>query len=779
MNSIFSDRFAPGRLALEESLFHTANGYLGVRAAFEEGYAEDLPSPAPGGFRGCYLNAFFETHDIRHPEKLFGFPEEGERLVNVTDPQTIRLFADGEPMLLRPPNVDGFRRELDMDAGTARRSFAWTSSAGKRLEIVVRRLASLAVPELYAVEYTVRAVDGPVLVELESTLEGGVSNGHDEADPRLASEAFAPLSVVRAEARLDGSLRVDARTARTGFLVAAACAHRALPAQPWETAKWKTGASVRAAWTLRAGEEAILEKFAAFSDSRRRGEGAGQHAEEAAAEAGRRGFAAAARDHLEALAELRRGAAAEIGGDPEADEGLRYAVHQLLQAAPRDGVGGIPAKALSGEGYEGHYFWDTEIYMAPFYVYTRPASARLLLEYRHSILDGARERARAMGQTRGAAYPWRTISGRECSAYYPSGAAQYHINADIAYAVAKYYEATLDAAFMEDFGAEILFETARTWMEIGHYLGGEFRIEAVTGPDEYTCLVDNNYYTNAMARFNLLAAAAENARLAREAPSRLSALARKLDLEDGEAAAWSKAARAMYLGRDAELDVSPQDDGFMAKAAWDFGAEPRDGGPLLLRYHHLHLIRKRVCKQADVVLAHLLLPGIAAPSTERASFAYYEALTTHDSSLSYAAFAAMAARLGDAGKAYRYFRKTVRLDLDDEHGNAKDGLHAACMGGAWMAAVMGFGGFRPDGDGVAFGPIIPEAWTSLRFRVTYRGSLVEARIGRERCEFELVGGPPLAVRCRGETAVAAASSPAVFRGAEGPPRPCGLRGGGV
>ncbi len=751
MSSILkTTTFDPARLSLEETLYHTANGYLGVRAAFEEGYAAGTAT-----VRGSYINAFYDTHPIRHPESLYGFPETGERIVAVTDAQTIELYVDGEKMVLEPGRLESFERTLDMEAGIARRSFVWNTAAGKRLEVTVSRLCSLARPELFAVEYRVASLGEGAEIRLACVLDGDVSNYHDESDPRLSGSAFKPLEVLAVEAvvgdgfdvgpaaprmqtavaatstaTIRGSLYIESRTKVTGFRLGVLSLVESSGMGTWAAEAGPAEARLELSRSLSAGEELVVLRKNVYVDSERHGEvraAAGRIAKAL----GGIGFSGLAAEQAETFRAYWEAASVSVEGDEPVAEGLRFGLFQLLQSAPRDGRSNIAAKALSGEGYEGHYFWDTEIYMAPFFTYTNPALARALLLYRHSILDGARAHAREMGQTRGAAFPWRTIAGRECSAYYPSGSAQYHINADIAYAVWRYYEATGDLAFIAEEGAELLFETARTWLDIGHFDGSEFRIESVTGPDEYTCLVDNNYYTNAMARYALERAVEAHALLRDRDPPALAGIALRIRLAEDEVVQWSRAAAAMYLPYDAARDISPQDDGFLRKAIWDPAGIPAEERPLLLHFHHLAISRRQICKQADVVLAHFLLPGIAASGTIRKSYEYYERITTHDSSLSYAVFSAMAARLGDAEKAYRYFAETARLDLDDRHGNARDGIHAANMGGAWLAIVFGFGGFQPLGDAVALEPVLPARWRSLSFRIAYRGRSIRVRASRE------------------------------------------------
>jgi alpha,alpha-trehalose phosphorylase len=742
-----------GALLADETLFHLANGYIGVRGNFEEGYPEGY-----GTVRGTYLNGFHDIHAIRHPELLFGFPETGERIVNVTDAQTLRLFADGERMVLSPAATEDFERSLDAESGVALRRFTWRSRRGARLRVEIRRLVSFATRELFAVEYRLTCLGPAADILLEAVLDGDVANYQDTGDPRVSNVAFKPLAVRSVEAGLGeggaAQLYVESRAGGNGLDLAclseialsggsgkAGCAIEVRVAA--------RSASCLISGRLAEGEDLVLTRKNVYVDTR--------HHEALRRDAGlvlggleMDGFRELEEKQRAFLADFWEGSEVRVGGGEGVTEGLRFNLFQLLQCGPVDGLSSVPAKGLSGEGYEGHYFWDTEIYMLPFYTYTNPRIARGILAYRHSILGAARERARAMGHKRGAAFPWRTIAGRECSAYYPSGSAQYHINADIAYAVWRYFEATDDLTFMVDYGAELLIETARIWIELGHFLGGDFRIDAVTGPDEYTCLVNNNYYTNAMAKYNLENASRVEELLARRDPAALARVAARTGLGADEAQGWRRAAAAMYLPHDEALGISAQDDSFLKKARWDFEGTPEENYPLLLHYHHLTICRYQVCKQADAVLAHLLLPGLVGGETAEKTYNYYEALTTHDSSLSYAAFSAMAARLGDAEKAYRYFAKTARLDIDDSHGNTKDGLHAANIGGTWFALVLGFGGFDPGGERPSLAPILPGTWDSLGFRLLFRGRSLEVGARREaggatKVELALLHGEPLEI----------------------------------
>jgi alpha,alpha-trehalose phosphorylase len=421
-----------------------------------------------------------------------------------------------------------------------------------------------------------------------------------------------------------------------------------------------------------------------------------------------------------------------IEGDEKLQQGLRYNLYQLLQSVGKDSISNIAAKGLSGEGYEGHYFWDSEIYVLPFFTLCYPKLAKQLLKYRYTILDYARKRARELGHKKGAAYPWRTITGEECSAYFPAGTAQYHINSDIAYSYVQYYLATGDMDFIREFGAEVIFETARIWIEIGHFDKGLFKIDTVTGPDEYTAIVNNNYYTNVMAKYNLKWASKLYNLLLIEDGEILNLLCEKISLTKEEIGLFEKAYNNMYLPYNEEYKINAQDDTFLSKAIWNFEDTPKEKYPLLLNYHPLTIYRYQVLKQADTVLAHFLAEDESDFDTIRNSYDYYEKITTHDSSLSSAVYSIMASRIGYFEKAYDYFIQTARLDLDDIHGNTKDGVHTANMGGTWMAIVYGFAGLRIKEDYISLNPRLPEKWNELKFKFLYKGACIKVDMQREK-----------------------------------------------
>jgi alpha,alpha-trehalose phosphorylase len=433
----------------------------------------------------------------------------------------------------------------------------------------------------------------------------------------------------------------------------------------------------------------------------------------------------------------------------EIQQAIRFNLFHILQASARAEDAGVPAKGLTGQAYEGHYFWDTEIYLLPFLIYTSPRIAKNLLTFRYKMLPQARARARELGH-RGAMFPWRTISGQEASAYYAAGTAQYHINADITYALRKYVQATGDEAFLRDCGAEMLVETARLWQNLGFYSdakGGKFCINSVTGPDEYNTVVNNNAYTNLMARENLRYAAETIKSLLATNPDAYNALVHKTALEPSEVEGWIRAAESMYVPHDEKLNIIPQDDSFLDREPWDFRNTPHDRYPLLLFYHPLNIYRKQVIKQADVVLAMFLLGAAFTAEAKKRNFEFYDPLTTGDSSLSSCVEAIIAAQVGDIEKAIRYGTAALLMDLADVGGNVKDGCHIASMGGSWMMMTYGLGGMRDDDGHLSFWPRrAPEDNAILRFPVTYRGQILEIEIGVENVKYTLREGVSLTIR---------------------------------
>lgn len=738
---ISSQQLSQQKLLQEESLFFLGNGYLGVRGNFEEGYPLDYTS-----IRGTYINAYHDITEITYGEKLYGFPEAQQKLVNIMDAQSVTIFLEDEPFSLFDGKILSYQRSLHMDQGYSERIIHWRSPKGKEVKLRFRRMVSFITKEALGIEVQIEPVSYHGEIKIVSTLNGDIENFVDPNDPRLASGHSKRTKVISTNAK-DGICTVVNETYESKLQAACAVKH-SLTGEYTESHE-VTSTSTESVFSLSLSKPVIFTKWAAYCDTLRHGENLEEQATSIVENIS--DFPAALHAQKQYLADFWKNADIEIGGEAELQEGIRFNLYHLLQSTGRDNYSNIAAKGLSGEGYEGHYFWDTEIYMLPVFLLTKPELAKNLLLYRYHILDGARENARLLGHKKGALFPWRTISGTECSAYFPAGTAQYHISADIAYSYIQYYLVTQDQSFMEQYGAELLFETARLWADLGQFINGKFVIHEVTGPDEYTCMVNNNYYTNTMAKHNLKWAVKIYELLSTNNPSALQRVKEKLELTHEEMVEWQVAANLMYLPYDQEKDINPQDDSFMEKAVWDFEGTPKDHYPLLLNYHPLTLYRYQVCKQADTVLAHFLLEDEQSDHTIKNSYDYYETITTHDSSLSHCVFSIMASKVGYADKAYQYFIETARLDLDNTHGNTKDGLHMANMGGTWMAIVYGFAGLRVKEQGLELSPTLPKQWTNYRFTINYQNRHIAVEVNKDGIHLDLISGEDLNLKVHGET----------------------------
>jgi alpha,alpha-trehalose phosphorylase len=745
--------FHPEYLAQLETILALGNGYLGMRGCPEEG--------GPNVENSTLINGFYETRPIVYGEEAYGFAKTDQTICNVTNSRIIKLFVDDEPFWLPDANLLTCERRLNMQSGTLDREILWETPAGKQILITSRRLVSFANKHVAAISYSVTLLNADAFVVISSEMvanEPSVDINPD--DPRLARALDGRVLHHQTSYTKDGRIVLCHATAKSRLTLACATDH-VLETSCLHTSKFSCNHDFgQAAFTIeaRAGSQIRLSKYMVYHTSRTAsaGELCGR-AEWTMDRVTMQGFQqllVAQERYMEDFwrrSDVRVMAIREERtkrSTVEIQQAIRFNLFQILQASARADDTGVPAKGLTGRAYEGQYFWDTEIYLLPFLTYTSPQTARNLLRFRYKMLPLARERARQLGH-RGAMFPWRTISGEEASAYYAAGTAQYHINADIVYALRKYVQATGDELFLRDYGAEMLVETARLWADLGFYSdakGGKFCINSVTGPDEYNAVVNNNAYTNLMARENLRYAAQTVESLRTTNPDAYNALVRQTALKPMEVERWENAAESMYIPYDEKRQIIPQDDSFLDREPWDFQNTPSNHYPLLLFYHPLNIYRKQVIKQADVVLAMFLLGDTFSLEEKQRNFEFYDPLTTGDSSLSSCVEAIIAAQTGDVVKAIRYGIAALLMDLADVGGNVKDGCHIASMGGTWMMLAYGLGGMRDDNGMLSFWPHrAPEDTVILRFPVTYRGQLLDVAIGGENVEYALREGEGLLI----------------------------------
>ncbi len=719
------------RLAQTESVFALANGHLGLRANLDEG--------EPFGIPGTYLAGFYEVRPLPYAEGGFGYPEDGQTVVNVTNGKLIRLLVEDEPFDIRYGQLRSHERVLDLRAGVLRRTAEWLSPTGTAVRVRTTRIVSFAQRAVAAIHYEVEPVDETVPVVLQSELVANESVPTTSKDPRAAAALATPLV-----AQFDGCDDLRAMlvhsTKVSELTVGAAMDHIYEGPDGTGTTVESFGdqARVTLSATVEPGKPLRLIKFLAYGWSHERTVPAVRD-QVAAAVAGakHRGWDGLLKDQREFLDHFWDAADIEIEGDGQLQCAVRFALFHTIQAGARGERRLIPAKGLTGPGYDGHTFWDTEGYVLPVLTYNRPRAVADALRWRHSTLDLARERARSLG-LRGATFPWRTIHGEECSAYWPAGTAAFHINAAIAAAVLRYIVVTQDEAFEREVGVELLVETARLWRSLGHHdASGKFRIDGVTGPDEYSAIADNNVYTNLMAQRNLRGAA--------EACERHMDVATTLGVDPEEAAGWRDAAEAMLIPYDEALGVHPQAESFTEHATWDFDSMGPEDYPLLLHFPYFDLYRKQVVKQADLVLAMFTCSQSFTAEQKARNFAYYERLTVRDSSLSACVQAIVAAEVGHLDLAYDYFAEAALLDLDDLEHNTRDGVHIASLAGSCMAAVSAFGGVRDPGEELMFFPRLPGALSRLRFKIFSRGRKLTVEVTPSAATYTLFEGDPIEI----------------------------------
>ena len=736
--------------AQSETLLALSNGYLGLRGSLDEG--------EPAARAGSYLNGFYESRPIPYADRGYGDPELDQVLVAVADGTRIRLEVAGEPLDVRTGTVGEHERLLDLRAGLLARTLRWRSPRGHEVRLRSRRLVSLVHRELAAIEYEVEPTERALRLTVHSELSAEPSRAQSSADPRAGAMLPAGTLVPRLARHHDARALLVHETRLSRQTVAAGMEHLVVAAPPHETAG--EAANTLARWSLTAtaepGAPVRLVKLLAYHWA------AGADSALLAADVQRSldlardlGFETLAAEQRAALDAVWASADIELEGDEEIQHALRYALFQLHQNAACAAGRAIPAKGLTGPGYNGHTFWDTEIFLLPVLTYCAPHHVAEALRWRASTLPEARANARRLG-LRGAAFPWRTIAGEECSGYLPAGTAAVHINADIAHAVVSYVAATGDERFERETGAPLLVETARLWASLGYHderRGGRFSIDGVTGPDEYSVLVDNNLYTNLMAQANLRAAADVVERHGAEA----------LGVDPGEAATWRRAADAMTIPYDAELRVHLQDEDFARHEPFDFEAISPEHYPLLLHVPYFQLYRRQVVKQPDLVLAMALRGDAFTAEEKRRNFAHYEALTVRDSSLAAGTQAVLAAEVGDVQLAYDYLAEAALLDHHDIHENTADGLHLAALAGGWIAVIAGLAGAREYGGRLSFAPRLPEPLRRIAFPLAFRGRRLRVELTQESATYELRAGTRLEIEHWGTPLTVTAEAPAVGR----------------
>ena len=665
---VLDGRQTMSELHVDEALMTLSNGVIGIRGHFSEGYGGDLDDNM------TFVNGFFNTYPYHYEENSGQFPQSGQIIVKVVDATTIDVIVSGQAVNLTDMTLTGLKRRYDMKANLTTREATYRTPSGTHVVILEERTVSRIHAGLAMIRLSVSSPDHVGPVRLISHIRMPKVKRIVALDPRL-SQGRTHLELVSKSVR-DGLMRLTAKTTETDMRVTAACVHD----RPVSVTSHDDALSGIIEDNLAPGLAVRVVKTMLFQTT---------HGviEETIDDLANKNLSFDDLIGMNLEVDARRRTSVPIVSDASIARDLAYNIHQLDSSGGMSDRIQISAKGITGEGYEGHYFWDTEIYMVPYFILNSPDKARRLLTYRIRTLDKARLEARKLGVSRGAKIPWRTIDGSEASPYFPAGSAQIHINSDVAHALMQYVNATGDTGLLKDGGFELLVETARFIMDYGHFQDGRFHINGVTGPDEYTVLVNDNYYTNAMAKahFTSVCDLWDNNR------DSLKDIAHALGLSDEECRMMRKAANGMTLLVDKKRAIALQDSTFDGLPELDLETIPADAHPMLLFYHPMFIYRHQILKQADAVLAMVLL-GENDPVLYKNTVNHYLARTTHDSSLSKCMYGIALFQTGEPAQALDYWKESLRLDLDNLRDHTQHGLHVANLGGTYLTLVYGLFG---------------------------------------------------------------------------------------
>ncbi len=721
-----------------ETIFALGNGYIGVRGTLEEDYTGPDYTTTPG----IYINGVYALEDLIYGEKAPQLPEKTQTILNLADWTSINLYLEDEKFDILTGKVEDYSRVLDMKEASVIREIVWISPEGRKVRIKITRLISFARQHLGLIKYKVTPLNFSGKVRIVSAIDGDVQNYYNLRDKK-------PLKIVDKGSSSGCSYMVQ-KVKSTGIYVGTVMKNLlSLPISDYSKEKrFFIRDIVIDHYEIKAREGKCfeLEKYVSFYSSNELEDDSSdavvKNAVEYLGKSMEKGFDGILYDQKVFMENYWDSVDIKIEGDMALQQAFRFNAFHLLQATGRGGMTNVAAKGLTGEYYQGHYFWESETYILPYFLYNKPEIARELLIYRYHILDNARINARRL-RLDGALYPWRTINGDEASGFFMGSTVQFHIDADIAYAIYLYLHTTEDYDFIYNYGAEILLETARMWVSRGSYIelrDNKFCFNEVCGPDEYKPGVNNNCYTNYMAKLNLEFACEVMQHMQEEVPDKYRQLVEKVNFRAEELSAWKKAADNMYLPYNQELNVHPQDDSFLYKDPLAVDEIPEEEVPLVTNWHPLTIWRYQVIKQADVILLMLLQGDKFSPEDKKSNYDYYEPKTIHDSSLSPSIYSIIASEVGYPRDAYDYFIQTARLDLDDYHNNAYQGIHTGCMASTWMALVQGFGGMRNYGGELHFNPSLPRKWDAYEFKIHFKGCHLKARITGDGVKYKLLKG---------------------------------------
>ena len=718
------------------SIFAINNGYLGMRGSFEEcGTKVDEYNS-----QGMYLNSVYckEPHAPKYI-RYTGDHEYWHAMINLFDWTRINILIEGEQFSLLSGSILEYNRELNMKKGVITMSVKWESPSGKRIALKVTKLCSMVKRHMAAIEYMVTPLNFSGEIQIESKVEHKVKNS------QFGERPLKLLSTSMHRDIINFRYEVDV----TKFQVVSMIGHRinGNVVNDFETNYDNDWFTWSTQITAECQKPIIFEKLACFYSSFDMPEDKIENLAFHDIRANMvNGFRQLEIDQIEYWNDFWEKHDIEVYGNIADQQALRFSIFHLRQSHPENERMSISATGITGHNYNGHVFWDTEMYMIPFFLYTNPELVKPLLMYRYNILDKARERAKEMAGE-GALFSWMSINGEETNADYQCATAQYHINADIAYAIQSYYNNTKDLEFIDNYGAEVIFETAKFLYGRGRFIplrNNQFCINMVCGPDEYGCMVNNNAYTNMMVKNHFEFAIQIWEDMRKRCPDLLTKLFDRIDMEEGHISNFRQAAASMFENFIPELGIHAQDDSYLYKDPVDMTKTPKNVD-IRHRLHPLNAWRIQATKQADVVLMMLTLGEKFNAKVKKANYEFYEPKTVHSSSLSAGIHSIIAAEIGKLEEAYEYFQQSLYMDLKNLRRNTDAGIHFACLGATWMAMMNGFAGMRSYSDGLHFNPILPQSWSGYRFKIHYKGRCIQVVTTKKEIEYTLLTGEDIRI----------------------------------
>ena len=706
-----------------ESMFALGNGYIGLRGTYDE-CDEKLAEEA-----GMYINGIFEKEPYHHLWDCKGFARSEQFTVNLPDWRIFEVFIDDEKACFSNGNISEHQRTLDFECGKIDRHFIFETRSGKKALIKSVRMVSMKRSHSACIRYSVTPLNFDGMIKISSRiLKTPLING------KLVIHT-------NEEKLLKDGISLVLETDCSKMKAACTILHKIPQKCSTESVNSKESYNIEIKAELKSDEELTVEKYACFYSDEDNEKNILLSSENGAKNDINDGFDMLLSEQKAYWDKVWENGDIFIEGNDKDQQAVRFSLFHLRQQLPQINNASVGATGLTGANYSGKVFWDTEMYLMPYYNYTEPETCKGLLMYRYKILDKARERASQLGSI-GALYSWCSINGEETSVVFEASTAEYHINSDIAYAIKRYQTITGDDEFIYNYCADILFEAAKFTAHRGKFIdahGGRFCINAVCGPDEYACGVNNNCYTNFMAQFHFRYALEIYKEMQNNAPEKLKELIDIVGLDDEELTLWKNAADKMYYHKNEELGIYEQDDCFIYNDPVDMSTIPRNYD-IRHMFHPLDLWRMQVLKQADVVLLNFVLGNKFTLEEKKKNFDYYEPKTNHGSSLSPAVHSIMANEIGYFDRAYDFFKHTVYMDIDDFKKNTNGGLHMACLGSVWMCIVNGFLGMRDYDEILEFKPHIPKQWKKAVCRLFYKGSRVEIAVKNDCIEFTRIKG---------------------------------------